>query len=107
MAFSDTVLGFLADDGDEAVIGWLWKVLLLIIFVGSFQKVAYGKNNASHVGGRQMAIPARLGWFMMELPALAVPLLLLFTVGGRYVGSLNPNMVLLGLFILHYLHRCT
>ena len=103
---------FLAEDGDEAIIGWLWKGLLCLIAISSFVKVPYGKNSYGTGGGLlqrmilvSVTVPARLGWFMMELPALAMPLFLLFSVGGRYVGSLNPNMILLGMFILHYINR--
>jgi 3-oxo-5-alpha-steroid 4-dehydrogenase 1 len=103
---------FLAEDGDEAIIGWLWKGLLLVIALSSFLKVPYGKNSYGTGGGllprmllASVTVPPRLGWFVMELPALAFPLLLLFGVGGRYVGVLNPNMVLLGMFILHYVNR--
>ena len=112
MAFS-SLYAFLAEDRDEAVIGWLWKALLLVIAVASLLKVPYGKNNAGAKSGgilskvvlAQVTVPARLGWFVMELPALAVPLLLLLAVGGRYAHSVNPNMVLLGLFIFHYFNR--
>jgi len=50
-------------------------------------------------------IPARLGWFLQELPAFCVPMYLILNVGGRYVGELNPNILLLGMFILHYFNR--
>ena len=110
MAFA--LYEFLAEDGDEAIIGWLWKGLLLVIALSSFLKVPYGKNSYGTGGGlfprmllASVTVPARLGWFVMELPALAFPLLLLLGVGGRYVGVLNPNMVLLGMFILHYVNR--
>lgn len=52
-------------------------------------------------------IPARVGWFAMELPSFLIPLYLVFNVGGRYVGQLNPNIVLLGMYILHYFNRYT
>ena len=111
MAFS--LYQFLAEDGDEAFIGWLWKGLLLLIPLASLLKVPYGKNNSDSRGDRllqklilaSVTIPARLGWFIMELPAFAVPVLLLFTIGGRYTGAVNPNMVLLTLFIMHYFNR--
>lgn len=108
MAFS--LYHFLAEDGDEAIIGWLWKSLLFFIVIASFLKVPYGKNSNDKVGGllprlHSVTMPARPAWFVMELPALAVPMFLLLNVGGRYVGAFNPNMVLLGMFILHYINR--
>ena len=99
---------FLDEDGDEAVIGWLWKGLLVCILFASFVKVPYGKNSDGGLLPRWLAsvtVPARLGWFVMEFPAFAFPLFILFSVGGRYAGALNPNMVLLSLFILHYINR--
>ena len=97
---------FLEEDGDEAIIGWLWKCLLLLIVGSSFFKIPYGKNSNDKGSALfSVTISARLGWFMMELPALAVPLFLLLNVGGRYVGGLNPNIILLGMFILHYANR--
>lgn len=97
---------FLEEDGDEAIIGWLWKCLLLLIAGSSLFKIPYGKNNNGKLGGLfSVTISARLGWFVMELPALAVPLLLLLTIGGRHVGSFNPNIILLGMFIAHYTNR--
>lgn len=110
---------FLAEDRDEAIIGWLWKVLIVVIAIASLIKVPYGKNSmgtgkagAGKTDGllsrlimAQVTVPARLGWFVMELPALAVPLFLLLAVGGRHANAINPNMTLLGLFILHYFNR--
>lgn len=108
MAFS--LYKFLEEDGDKAIIGWIWKCLLLLIAVATLVKVPYGKNSNDKCSGLvgmlfSVTISARLGWFVMELPALAVPLFLLLSVGGRYVGSFNPNMILLSLFIVHYINR--
>ena len=50
-------------------------------------------------------IPARVSWFIMEMPSFAIPLYLYFNIGGQYVGQVNPNVVLLGMFILHYFNR--
>ncbi|XP_068597458.1 3-oxo-5-alpha-steroid 4-dehydrogenase 2b [Brachionichthys hirsutus] len=47
-------------------------------------------------------VPARIAWFLQELPCLLIPLLLMLT-------SHNPSMMgkhlLLGTFFLHYLQR--
>ena len=52
-----------------------------------------------------LKVPARLGWFLQEMPSFIIPLYLVLTVGGRHVGQINPNIVLIGMFILHYFNR--
>ena len=112
MAFLSRLQEFLAEDRDEFVMGWLWKALLAVILCASFTKAPYGK--CSHSEGlsprllTSVKLPARPAWFMMESPAFFVPVFLLLGVGGRYVtGAVNPNMVLLGMFLLHYFNRST
>ncbi|XP_019726264.1 3-oxo-5-alpha-steroid 4-dehydrogenase 2 isoform X1 [Hippocampus comes] len=47
-------------------------------------------------------VPARLAWFIQELPAILIPLLLMLTSHKPYsVGK----MLLLGTFCLHYFYR--
>ena len=111
MAFLARLQEFMAEDGDEFVMGWLWKALLAVVVCASLTKVPYGK--CSHNEGllprlllTSLKLPARPAWFMMESPAFFVPGFLLLGVGGRYVtGAVNPNMVLLGMFLLHYFNR--
>ncbi len=50
-------------------------------------------------------VPARMAWFVMEMPSFAIPLYLYFNVGGQYVGQVNANVILLGMFLLHYFNR--
>lgn len=45
--------------------------------------------------------PARLGWFLQEVPALLVPLLLLLLSAETGTG----RRLLIGTFMLHYFHR--
>ncbi|KAL5464112.1 hypothetical protein EMCRGX_G033079 [Ephydatia muelleri] len=52
-----------------------------------------------------LPLPAKLGWFVQEAPALCVPLFLITSVGGRYIEKMNANSILLGMFLLHYVHR--
>nr|XP_061794562.1 3-oxo-5-alpha-steroid 4-dehydrogenase 2-like [Nerophis lumbriciformis] len=58
--------------------------------------------------GRHMAptntkmVPARLAWFIQELPSFLIPLLLMFTSHER--NSLG-KVLLLGTFCPHYFHR--
>ncbi|XP_041837845.1 3-oxo-5-alpha-steroid 4-dehydrogenase 2a [Melanotaenia boesemani] len=47
--------------------------------------------------------PARLGWFLQEVPALLVPLLLL--LGSVQTGSGTGRTLLVCTFMLHYFYR--
>lgn len=46
-------------------------------------------------------IPARLGWFLQELPSFLVPMFMALTMHG----STHGRMLLLCTFTLHYFHR--
>lgn len=60
----------------------------------------YGRYRPA--GGR--CCPARLAWFLQEVPAFLLPLLLLlFTESGS--GSGTRRTLLLCAFMLHYFHR--
>ncbi|KAF4687738.1 3-oxo-5-alpha-steroid 4-dehydrogenase 1 [Perkinsus olseni] len=74
-----------------------------ILLVGLFGITgAYGKMTESGYGSRSFRIDPRLGWFFQESPSLAFPLFCLLTQWR----NLHPRQVLLlGLFTLHYLQR--
>ncbi|XP_076599731.1 3-oxo-5-alpha-steroid 4-dehydrogenase 2b [Chaetodon auriga] len=61
---------------------------------------AYGR----HMGLSPLprTIPARLAWFLQEMPALLIPLLLLFT---SHKPSSMGKYLLLGTFCMHYIQR--
>lgn len=59
----------------------------------------YGRHGKGSVGPR---VPARLGWFLMELPALLVFPVLAVASGGLDSPVL---LLLLGLWVLHYGNR--
>lgn len=64
-----------------------------------FIPMPYGRYSSRRFG---WLLPARPAWLLQELPALLVPLALAACIP---VWRL-PNAVLLGCFILHYVHRC-
>ena len=111
MVFS--VKQYLEEERDEDLLHWLWKALLAFILAATLLgRSPYGRyrEEKSFVSWLTLSwarLPARLGWFVMECPSLAVPLYLLFGVGGRYVGGFNPNTVLLSMFTIHYINRCS
>lgn len=107
---------FLEEDGDELLLGWLWKVPVVFVatvaFLSKWLYVPYGRYGDQRPGRIQLPamvtslkLPARQVWLIQEVPSLAVPLFLLLNVGGRHVGAVNPNIVLLGMFLLHYANR--
>lgn len=84
-------------------IGWCILALggLLVVIHCFNVAIPYGKHSKNW----GLKIPARMGWFVMEMPSFVLPLYLVFNVGGAHVGKINPNVVLLGMFILHYFNR--
>ncbi|KAI6075429.1 3-oxo-5-alpha-steroid 4-dehydrogenase 1 [Aix galericulata] len=64
-----------------------------------FVPMPYGRYSSPRFG---CPLPARPAWALQELPSLLVPLALAAcgAAAGRW-----PNRVLLGGFVLHYLHR--
>lgn len=67
-----------------------------------FTTAPYGRYNRSGWGA---LVPARLAWFLQELPSFVVPL---FIVLGRYEDFHNMdinNKALIGCFLAHYFHR--
>ena len=63
------------------------------------------KGLLASLGVTKCKLPARVAWFAMELPSFAIPMFLILNVGGRYIGEVKPNIVLLGMFLLHYFNR--
>lgn len=86
-------------------VGGLIVVLELLSVEAPYGRYSGNKGVISTLLLTGFKMPARVGWFAMEMPSFLIPLYLVFNVGGRYVGQVNPNIVLLGMFILHYFNR--
>ena len=87
-------------------IGWQAMIAVGILLVSlSLARVTVPYGRHTWKGGLLLPLPAKLGWFVQEAPALCVPLFLITNVGGRYLGKINANTILLGMFLLHYVHR--
>lgn len=78
-----------------------------MILAGLGHLVYHNKTQASY--GRHMrlsplprTVPARLAWFLQEMPALLIPLLLTLT---SHKSSSTGRQLLLGTFCLHYIQR--
>ncbi|KAM4607583.1 3-oxo-5-alpha-steroid 4-dehydrogenase 2b [Polymixia lowei] len=78
-----------------------------MILAGLGHLVQHSKSQASY--GRHMGlsppartVPARLAWFLQELPAFLIPLLLLLT---PHRTTSTGRYLLLGTFCMHYFQR--
>ncbi|XP_008297108.1 3-oxo-5-alpha-steroid 4-dehydrogenase 2-like [Stegastes partitus] len=60
-----------------------------------------------YVSANSRCCPARLGWFLQEVPSFLLPLLLLLLPGQRDAEQRDAGrrLLLLGSFMLHYFHR--
>ena len=107
---------WLYDGKDIALLegaGWVLILLGLSLVVSDFfgLRVPYGrygddqKGLFAWLGLTKFKLPSKLAWFAMEMPSFLIPTFLVLNVGGKYVGEFNPNIVLLGMFILHYFNR--
>ena len=93
--------------------GWFLLIQGLTMFILNFfnLRIPYGRYGSEQgglfamLGLTSFKLPARLAWFVMEMPSFVIPLFLVLNVGGEYVGQFNPNIVLLGMYILHYFNR--
>lgn len=78
----------------------IWILIACITFVILFKKIApFGRHTQSGFGP---LIPNRLGWILMESPALWLMAFLVFIGPGE---KTLPVWIMFGLFELHYLHR--
>lgn len=115
MAAASTLKEFLQDGGDFRLLEGLgWFLLILGAFIVLLNllnvQVPYGRygSNQGFLSSlllTNVKVSARLAWFLMEMPSFAIPLYLILNVGGRHIGQVNPNIVLLGMFLLHYFNR--
>ena len=92
------------------VFGWMIIGHGLLTVIGDLFNIS--KSNIISYGrydnddkGTKFKVPAKVAWFVMEMPSFVIPTFLILNVGGNYVGEFNPNIVLLGMFILHYFNR--
>jgi 3-oxo-5-alpha-steroid 4-dehydrogenase 1 len=79
---------------------WLWITVACIVFmILLFVTAPYGRHTSRKWG---ITIPDRLGWFIMEVPALLIFLMFIFT------GSATKTLALwivTSLYTAHYIHR--
>lgn len=67
--------------------------------------IPYGRYNKTRINLFDIYINAKFAWCIQEIPAVILPLYCLLNVGGAQVGEFNPNIILIGMFLMHYLQR--
>ena len=108
----ESFVEYLREGRDEAFVDFVWKGMLFlgvgILFASLLGlRIPYGRHKNSTLSRIvfKCYLNQRTSWLLQELPALVVPLFLLLNVGGEKVKGFTPNMVLLGMFLLHYIQR--
>jgi hypothetical protein len=79
---------------------WLWTVIALVIFlVLLFVTAPYGRHSNKKWGA---TIPDRIGWFIMEVPALII--FLYFIITGTAEKTITI-WIIASLYVAHYINR--
>jgi hypothetical protein len=79
---------------------WIWTAIALLIFLLLlFVTAPYGRHSKRNWG---KTIPDRIGWFVMEVPALII--FLYFIITGTAEKTLAVWIVA-SLYVIHYLNR--
>lgn len=79
---------------------WLWTVIALVIFlVLMFVTAPYGRHSNRKWG---VTIPDRIGWFIMEVPALII--FLYFIITGTAEKTVTV-WIIASLYVAHYINR--
>jgi hypothetical protein len=79
---------------------WIWTAIALLIFLLLlFVTAPYGRHSKRNWG---KTIPDRIGWFVMEVPALII--FLYFIITGTAEKTLAVWIVA-SLYVMHYLNR--
>ena len=108
----ESLLQWFRNRGDQDLLDWTWRGLmasgLAMIVLSEVIKlrIPYGRYGKSALACN-MYLSVRKAWVLQELPSLVVPLFLVFNIGGAQLvrGLVNPNIILVGMFLLHYVQR--
>ena len=79
---------------------WLWTVVALVVFlVLIFVTAPYGRHSNKNWG---VTIPDRIGWFIMEVPALIIFLYFIITGTAQKTVTI---WIVAALYVAHYINR--
>lgn len=84
-----------------------WKAVIVMSFVilpvQLMMSAPYGRYLRAGYG---FGVNFRLAWVLQECPSFLIPVFVAGYLGGDQItGALNPNTVLLLMFLLHYFQR--
>lgn len=104
-------MSLLSTLSEATVVKWMAGVMIGMavptFFALVFKKRApYGRYaSEAEKGGYGFMMNGKLAWIVQEAPCVVIPVatLLFYTDAG--VISARPNQVLLGMYLLHYIHR--
>eukprot|EP00105_Crassostrea_gigas_P031504 XP_011454218.1 PREDICTED: 3-oxo-5-alpha-steroid 4-dehydrogenase 1 isoform X1 [Crassostrea gigas] len=74
---------------------------VVVVIVLQWLKTPYGRYEREGWGP---SVNAQIAWFVQEIPAFAVPLLLVYYTDCPKL-QFTPNKIFLGLFLFHYFQR--
>ena len=105
----EAILTYFHEGGDWNIIQYMnYAIFIIAIII----VIGYLIGNQVSLYGRYAdnmkicSVNAKAAWFIQELPSVVIPLFCLFHIGGDQInGEVNPNMVLLGMFLMHYIQR--
>lgn len=91
------------------VLEFTWKaVIALQVVIGIAQLVISAPYGRYTRGGYGFPVNVRVAWVLQECPSFLIPVFVAGYLGGdKITGALNPNVVLLSMFLLHYFQRYT
>nr|XP_046233490.1 3-oxo-5-alpha-steroid 4-dehydrogenase 2-like isoform X2 [Scatophagus argus] len=98
--------GFLMECQDSVVSFLSWVLVFggaAFLLQQTRRRTQYGRY--APADARTALCPAKVAWFVQEVPAFALPLLLLLLTEPRTDGQTTGRTLLLCTFVLHYFHR--
>ena len=84
-----------------------WKAVIVWSFmVGVIQLLMPAPYGRYTRGGYGFGVNVRVAWVIQESPSFLVPVFVAGYLGGdKITGTVNPNVILLSMFLLHYFQR--
>ena len=105
----EAILTFFHEGSDWNIIQYMnyaifiTAIMIMIGYLIGYQVSLYGRYGDTM---KICSVNPKAAWFIQELPSVIIPLCCLFHIGGDQInGEVNPNMVLLGMFLMHYIQR--
>ncbi|KAK3591281.1 hypothetical protein CHS0354_004329 [Potamilus streckersoni] len=99
--FSSSVITVSYDLNEFLALAYLMMGLSALVPLAAGLRAPYGRYTRKGWGP---LLDSRTAWFIQELPAFAIPMILLIFTDCSQLKYL-PNKIVLGIYLLHYVHR--